>query len=258
MSIYDRIQQKRFLIGERIKNERKKMGISQSKLSESIGVKDRGTLANWEDGMRLPELKNFCALCEVFECELGYLLCEHDCKTRVATDIHATTGLSEESINILRQLQKSDNLKARAIMEIINTLIESLKHNKEVWNLFQSIIAYAINKNLNLLWIEDQKIDLDDSLFPIEDVAHHDLTAYKVKGNFDKFLEYLLKLPKFKERAEEVFKSEKFDYFKYTEKQFELERKIPIDISDGSYQTAISQTLSLFFDDVHEEDSAPL
>ena len=244
-------------IRDRIKLNRNALGLSQEKLSEKLNV-TRKTLSQWEKGTTFPPLEDMLKMCEVFDCELGYLLGEHNCKTRAATDVQEVTGLSEESINILMQLQKNDNLKTRAIMEIINTLIESLGHNKEVWNLFQSIIAYVINKNLNLLWLEDQKIDSDNSLFPLEDVTHHDLTAYKVKGNFDTFLEYLLKLPKFKERTEGVFKDEKFDYFKYTEKQFELERKITIDISDGSYQTAISQTLSLFFDDVYEGDSAPL
>ena len=42
-------------------------------------------------------------LCNIFNCEIGYLLCEYDCKTRAATDIVKETGLSEKSIDILKK-----------------------------------------------------------------------------------------------------------------------------------------------------------
>ena len=46
----------------------------------------------------LPQFEDMLKMCEVFDCELGYLLGEFDCKTREATDIQAKTGLSEKAI----------------------------------------------------------------------------------------------------------------------------------------------------------------
>ena len=37
-------------------------------------------------------------MCDLFGCEIGYLLCDYDCKTRTATDIQKETGLSEAAI----------------------------------------------------------------------------------------------------------------------------------------------------------------
>lgn len=40
-------------------------------------------------------------MCELFDCEISYLFCEYDCKTRETTDIQKATGLSEKSIQRL-------------------------------------------------------------------------------------------------------------------------------------------------------------
>jgi transcriptional regulator with XRE-family HTH domain len=93
-------------IGERIKKERKNAGLSQSSLMESINrpagmYKEVG---KWEKGAVYPSLTDIIAMCNLFNCDIGYLLCEYDCKTWVTTDIHAATGLSEHSIYELKHL----------------------------------------------------------------------------------------------------------------------------------------------------------
>jgi len=60
-------------------------------------------LGRWEKGAAKPELDDLVSLCKVFGCEIGYLLGEHDCKTRSTTDIQAETGLSEGAIAELRR-----------------------------------------------------------------------------------------------------------------------------------------------------------
>lgn len=61
------------------------------------------TISSWENGKTLPELKYLLRMCDLFDCELGYLLCEFDTKTRAATDIQKETGLSEKAITILKK-----------------------------------------------------------------------------------------------------------------------------------------------------------
>lgn len=39
----------------------------------------------------MPQFEDMLKMCEVFDCELGYLLGEFNCKTREATDIQAKT-----------------------------------------------------------------------------------------------------------------------------------------------------------------------
>ena len=81
-------------IGERIRFERKKKNMSMDALAESIGT-SRQTIARWERGEGVEVTLNMLLrLCNIFECDIGYLLCEYDCKTRVITDLQEETGLS--------------------------------------------------------------------------------------------------------------------------------------------------------------------
>ena len=99
-------------IGERIKECRKALpdNVTQEQfgkmlldISEDVvGGHTRKTIASWEKGNPIPPLDTLLKMCEIFDCELGYLLCEHDTKTRAAADIQSEIGLSESSINILR------------------------------------------------------------------------------------------------------------------------------------------------------------
>lgn len=92
-------------IGERIKSEREKKGMSQSNFAEYCGLQrtSRGTVGEWEKGKRLPDLEALLKMCELFECELGYILCEegYECKTRAETDIQEKTGLTAEAVSSL-------------------------------------------------------------------------------------------------------------------------------------------------------------
>lgn len=76
--------------------------------------------------------------------ELGYLLCEHDCKTKSSTDIHQITGLSEKSIEILKQWNKVGSLKgqdyswARNCTRAINDLLE-----EDIWFSHEVLLPIA-------------------------------------------------------------------------------------------------------------------
>ena len=91
-------------IGERIRTERKKLDLTQDGLAEKIDIGSRQTIAQWENGVALPPLSKLLCMCDLFGCEIGYLLCDYDCKTRTATDIHKEIGLSEVAISKLSPL----------------------------------------------------------------------------------------------------------------------------------------------------------
>lgn len=97
-------------IGERIKQERCLAGYkSQSEFALALSYSEdsRQTISKWESGKKLPSLEDFIKMCELFECEIGYLLCEYDCKTKDATNIHNAIGLSEKAISILHHICES-------------------------------------------------------------------------------------------------------------------------------------------------------
>lgn len=90
-------------IASRIRSERKALNKTQEEFAEIIGY-SKPTIISWErkDGMnRIPDIDQLITLASVFDCEVGYLLCEYDAKTRNATDICQETGLSAEAVNAL-------------------------------------------------------------------------------------------------------------------------------------------------------------
>lgn len=106
-------------IGERIKAERKnwKPGTLQA-LADKIGT-TRQALSNWEKGKGSPpSVQDLINLCNVFGCEMGYLLCEYDCKTRSATDIKKETGLSEAAIVSVKAFTEDE-------MTLLNELLSN-------------------------------------------------------------------------------------------------------------------------------------
>ena len=89
---------------ERLKKARKESGYSLEKVAELCNVQQYQTVSKWENGKVMPSLEKMLALCNIYGCELGYLLGEYDCKTRTATDIHKEIGLSEVAISRLSPL----------------------------------------------------------------------------------------------------------------------------------------------------------
>lgn len=89
-------------IGERIKKERKLRSETQEVFAENFKVK-RSTVGKWEKGETIPSFQTMIDMCKLFDCEMGYLLCEpgYESKTRTTTDVCAVTGLSAAAVDKL-------------------------------------------------------------------------------------------------------------------------------------------------------------
>lgn len=155
-------------IGERLKSERKNAGFkSHDALCDYIQEHNyrsftRQTIAKWEKGLELPPLDVLCTLCLPFKCEVGYLLCEYDCKYKENTDVQNITGLSEKAINILTKWKNIGNLPdtkynwARNSTRAINDLLE-----QEMWfshEVLNSIAEYCYYRKVyELINIPDEQ-----------------------------------------------------------------------------------------------------
>lgn len=121
-------------IGQRIAKERKKRKNcsgkpwTQDDLIEALGKEgcklSRNTLSALESGKKVQiSLDLILCLCGIFQCDIGYLLCEYDdCKTRDNQFIHDKTGLSEKSIDRLSFLVA---LEANNELYFINNFLVS-------------------------------------------------------------------------------------------------------------------------------------
>lgn len=60
------------MIGERLKELRKKNGYTQVMLADNLGV-SKGTVAMWETDKRMPDFDKLNKLCDLFDVRLDYL-----------------------------------------------------------------------------------------------------------------------------------------------------------------------------------------
>lgn len=117
-----------YIIGERIRINRKEKGLSQEQLAEyleQITAKPtkRQTVAGWENGKPIKKLEQLTALCEIFDCDMSYLLCECDTKHIRTQDISSSIGLSEKSIDALISLRKIGS----SLPDTLSKIIENKK-----------------------------------------------------------------------------------------------------------------------------------
>lgn len=114
-------------IGRRIQEERKKMPsklpktgkrkasyVTQAELAEMIcnelGIADTGTYRKkvlaWEDG-KPADLEELLALCNIFRCDIHYLLCETDTRYYVNINDVEKYGLTAEALMKLQEYSHS-------------------------------------------------------------------------------------------------------------------------------------------------------
>lgn len=101
-------------IGARIKMVRSQKGWTQGKLGTELGellytdgVK-QSVISSWENGDSLPTLKNLIALSHLFDCDIGYILCDYDDRRKDTSNLSKVTGLSPETIEQLSALVQVD------------------------------------------------------------------------------------------------------------------------------------------------------
>lgn len=98
------------VIGKRIKEQRLKLGWSQENLGAELGQKSGAKqISKYESGT-LPPLDVLLKLCEIFKCELGYLLGEEEYSsgTKIDTAIEARLGLTKETIDSIYHITGND------------------------------------------------------------------------------------------------------------------------------------------------------
>ena len=218
------LEQRKELIGERIRYERKTLGLSQERFAEELD-RERALIGRWERGERLPSLEDLINMCELFQCEVGYLLCEegYENKTRTVTDICKSTGLSEEAVKLLiedrERLAKLDKTRS-LVLEVVERIIKNerqvktslLEHCDTKWKIKQieeSEDFSIIEKFFN----ESMREDLAKTLELREVNFLHRKT----------YFQHLLKDYVRKQIADELF-DKRFSYYDENEKEWVITR----------------------------------
>lgn len=95
-------------IGERIKKIREERGKSIKDVAESLKCDER-TVRNYESGQAVP-LAKLLLLRNELECDMGYMLGEYDESNKDIAFICNETGLSEKTIEYLKETEKNRKL----------------------------------------------------------------------------------------------------------------------------------------------------
>lgn len=164
-------------IGNRLKEERKAAGYkSHDSLAEYLANNNyrtykRQTIAKWEKGEECPPLDVLLTLCKLYKCELGYLLCEYDCKTKENTDIQQATGLSEDAILALQRYNRRRNSR----IEIISRLLTS---NEFEYKVIKGIADYKNSLDRSIELLNQIDIEMADFHTDYENYSKEDEERY--------------------------------------------------------------------------------
>lgn len=79
---------------------------TQEKLAELLSI-SRDKLSKWENGIRVPDLNELLEICDIFDCDLDYLVGRIEQPTHSLQDISDTTGLSIANIKLLQEWNKN-------------------------------------------------------------------------------------------------------------------------------------------------------
>lgn len=92
--------------GTRLKELRKERGMRQADIAEMMGV-TKGTVAKWEQGVRMPPIEGLEELCMQFDVTLGWLLGEEVDRTpKEPSDEFLARSVMEDDSEILTYMVK--------------------------------------------------------------------------------------------------------------------------------------------------------
>lgn len=132
-------------VGRRIEELRLESNLSVENFCTEIGISSRSTYYNWVKGKSEPEPHYLYVMCNLFDCDMGYLLCEPeytDKRSRRNTDIYNVTGLSDRAIQNIKKMRGRKNLFGEK-----NNRLNLLLENKDIIPLIEDIEHYVSLKN---------------------------------------------------------------------------------------------------------------
>ena len=122
---------------ERIKQLRKKKGISQSELAEVIGVKNN-TVSTWERGTRKPDFEALNLLSNYFEVSFEYILGSSDKEearvkpTQDELDQLALSALADDLYDNMKKYCQLSTKSQKMIDALINATYQMEKQDGEL------------------------------------------------------------------------------------------------------------------------------
>lgn len=144
-------------VGARIKKCRKDLGFTQKQLLEKCYLSPDSvkTIRCWESGKRLPDMDTLARMCDIFDCDFGYLTGDFPTKRRETSEAAEVTGLSTTAIERLESYTHYDTMTGKLRLKVLDLLLCNTDFS--VWMLswisayFDKYAAYrSVDKKLAL------------------------------------------------------------------------------------------------------------
>lgn len=233
-------------LGSMILKCREEKKYSQSKLGEELAKRmaddpearkfNRKTIGDWESGRTSPRANALLTLCDIFDCELGYLLEEpgYEDKTRSATDIVRETGLSGEAVHLLQEYRisaskrESDKVNKyiytdEFIPALISFMLESEDFNRLVERICsqnRKTIEYALKSDVEKEIITEAYKNAKDQLG-----SESSTDIFRLREQYQTEVKNLME-----------------------EKKEEIVERFPLDMAEGFYENIFIQSIQRTFD----------
>ena len=119
-------------LGERIKNQRSRAGLSQERVAELVGV-SRQSVTKWESGQSAPSTENLFRLAEIFGTTVDMLLDIPDEKNSQSTDQAQIKELTSQ-IQYLYRIESARKAEAERVRLENEKRIEEIQNkSNKVW-----------------------------------------------------------------------------------------------------------------------------
>lgn len=191
-------------IGGRIQKRRHELKMSRSDLYDCVysggkagsdNSKDR-TVLNWESNKTELNYDTLPAMCHALNCSADYLLGLDDCTNKSIQFIHDYTGLSEDAINFLNEINNSNTI-ARLCAFKFSILYEKgekpyiyllnylLRKDRDTISLLDYLYQYIFRSNFKY-YIDDE--DYLHSSVKLTDKEGRSWTSYNVSELYNMLL----------------------------------------------------------------------
>lgn len=186
-------------VGNRIRDCREEIKYSQEQLALELEYASRQTIGKWENGDITANIDDFIKLCNIFNCDMGYLLGEFDTKRHIVADVQEVTGLSEAAIETLKTcnteiLPMGDDITDNLfVLETVNFLLSCDVGRKTL-----RLIGEYLFENYKIQYVESDILEFDKTLEKQEkteiEKKIEELQEEKRKYEFDSYEEIIQKV----------------------------------------------------------------
>lgn len=108
---------------ERLKEKRKAKGMNQEELAKAIDV-TQGSISSYEKGEKKPTADKLWALARTLGCTADYLLGGEEAKDHDSSFVCEQTGLSGETVEILREAVEKGSNKYKLLIDLFEFLLQ--------------------------------------------------------------------------------------------------------------------------------------